>query len=160
MEAIALPLWRERLTEIEGPDAGDKEDAGLRRAGVHGRDVERAAGEFKFAGICGLEIGVEGLEFWDCPTLSAEAALAAGWALEGVEDLDNVGQEDGDEGLAADEDRVLGVDGLIWDETEAELVLRIKLDLFEYELHWEAEMDARVTELCCTGFGRLLLSDD
>lgn len=80
---------------------------------MDGRDVERAAGELKFAGICGLEVGVEGLEFWDGITLSAEAAVGAGRALEGVEDLDSVGREDGVEGLAVDEDRLLGVDGLI-----------------------------------------------
>lgn len=113
VEAPLRALGRERPTEEETPDAGDKEGAEFLRVGVDGRDVERAAGELKFAGICGLELGVEGLEFCDGLTLSAEDVLGLERALEGVEDLDNVGRADGVEGLAVDEERLVGVDGLM-----------------------------------------------
>lgn len=39
-------------------------------------------------------------------------------------------------------------------------MLRIELDLFEYMLYWEVEMDERVTELLLAGLGRLSFSDD
>lgn len=56
------PFDKTRPFEIEGLAAGETEDAGLRRVGVDGREFDREAGELKFAGICGLELGVEGLE--------------------------------------------------------------------------------------------------
>lgn len=42
---------RLRPPGVEGPDTGDKDGVGIRRVGVDGRDVVRAAGEFKFAEI-------------------------------------------------------------------------------------------------------------
>lgn len=51
VDAALRPLGRARPTEVESPDAEDKEGTGFLRVGVDGRDVERAAGEFKFAGI-------------------------------------------------------------------------------------------------------------
>ena len=48
-----------------------------------------------------------------------------------MEGRDNVGRLEGVEGLAVDEERVMGEDGLVYDETEAELVLSIEEDLFE-----------------------------
>lgn len=56
------PFDTTRPVEIERLAAGEIEDTGLRRVGVDGREFDRAAGELKFAGICGLELGVEGLE--------------------------------------------------------------------------------------------------
>lgn len=113
VDAALRPLGRARPTEVESPDAEDKEGTGFLRVGVDGRDVERAAGEFKFAGIWGLELGVEGLEFCDGLGLSAEDALGVERVLEGVEDLDNDGREEGVEDLAVDEERLVGVDGLM-----------------------------------------------
>lgn len=53
-----------------------------------------------------------------------------GRVLDGVEDRDETEREVGVDGLAiVDEDRD-GVDGLEYDETEEELVLRIEVDLF------------------------------
>ena len=40
--------------------------------GVDGRELDRAVEEFKLAGICGLELGVDGLEVWDVRVLSME----------------------------------------------------------------------------------------
>lgn len=56
------PFESTRPADIEGLAAGEIEDTGFRRVGVDGREFDRAAGELKFAGICGLELGVEGLE--------------------------------------------------------------------------------------------------
>lgn len=113
-EAAGRPLVRLRPPGVEGPDTGDKDGAEFRRVGVDGRDVVRGAGEFKLAEICGLEVGVDGLEFWDgLGLLSIEEVLCAGRGLEGVEDLDRDGREEGVEGLVIDEERLVGVDGLI-----------------------------------------------
>lgn len=102
-----------RAVEGDGPAVGDKEAAGVRRVGVDGREFDRAAGELKFAWSCGLELGVVGLEFGDGRGLSMEELVRPGRALEGVEDLDDVGRADGVEGLAVDEERVMGEDGLV-----------------------------------------------
>lgn len=56
-------LARVRPSEAEGPFTGDIDSPGFRRVGVVGLDVDRLPIEFKFAETCGLEIGVEGLEF-------------------------------------------------------------------------------------------------
>ena len=56
------PLDRTRPPEIEGLDAGEREGAEFRRVGVDGREFDRTGGALKFAGMCGLELGVEGLE--------------------------------------------------------------------------------------------------
>lgn len=80
--------------------------------GVDGREFERAAGELKFAGICGRELGVDGLELCPgvdglelCPglVLSMEELVGDGRDLEGVEGRDSVGRDDGVEGLVVDE---------------------------------------------------------
>lgn len=102
-----------RPVEIEGPGEGDIEGAELRRVGVDGLEADRMTGEVRFAGICGLEFGVEGLEFWDGLDLSMEEVVGAGRALEGVEDRDGVEREDAVEGRAVDEERVVGVEGLM-----------------------------------------------
>lgn len=57
--------------------------------------------------------------------------VGEGRDLEGVEERDDVVRTEGVEDLTPDEERVLGEDGLVYDETEAELVLRIEEDLFE-----------------------------
>ncbi|KAH7554653.1 hypothetical protein JRO89_XS12G0253300 [Xanthoceras sorbifolium] len=102
-----------RPDEVEGTTTGDVEATGFRRVGVDEREFERAAVEFKFAGICGLELGVDGLEFWDGRVLSTEEPVRDGRVLEGVEDLDTEGRADGVEGLAEDVERVLGEAGLM-----------------------------------------------
>lgn len=76
--------------------------------GVDGRELDRAVEEFKLAGICGLELGVDGLEVWDVRVLSMEELVRDGRVLEGVEDLDDVGRADGVDGLADDTERALG----------------------------------------------------
>lgn len=58
------------LEEGEGLTGEDKEAAGFRRVGVDGREFERTAVEFKFAGTCGLEVGVHGLELCEGLLLS------------------------------------------------------------------------------------------
>lgn len=45
--------------DSDGLDAGEREGTELRRVGVDGREAVRGV---RFAGICGLELGVEGLE--------------------------------------------------------------------------------------------------
>lgn len=81
--------------------------------GVDGRELDRTVEEFKLAGICGLELGVDGLEFWDGRVLSMEELVRDGRVLEGVEDLDAVGRADGVDGLAEDIERALGEAGLV-----------------------------------------------
>lgn len=81
--------------------------------GVDGREFERATGELKFAGICGLELGVDGLELCPGRVLSMEELVGDGRALEGVEGRDSVGRDDGVEDLAVDGERVMGDDGLV-----------------------------------------------
>lgn len=77
--------------------------------------------------------------------------------LEGVDGREVDEREDGVEGLA---EWVMGEDGLMQDDTEAELVLRIEDNLFEeYVLNWEVEIDERVTELILAGLEVQLLSD-
>lgn len=54
---------RTRPAEVEGLEAVDEEGAGFRRVGVDGREFDLVGAVLKFAGICPLELGVEGLEF-------------------------------------------------------------------------------------------------
>lgn len=120
--AALRPLDGIRPIDIESPVSGDKgvvdgdkEGAEFRRVGVDGREADLVAGVFKFAGIDGLEFGVEGLEFGDGLVLSMEVVVVVGRPLEGVEDLDATGRADGVEGLAVEEDiedRDEGVEGL------------------------------------------------
>lgn len=88
-------------------------DDGLRRVGVEGREVDRVAGKLELAGTCDLELGVEGLEFCDCRGLSPEEIVDNERALEGVEDREDVVRVEGVEGLAVDDERVMGEDGLM-----------------------------------------------
>lgn len=74
---------------------------------------------------------MDGLEIWEGLVLSTEVVVGAGRALEGVEARDDVGRAGGVEGLDTVGVRVIGEDGLMYDETEAELVLRIDEDRFE-----------------------------
>lgn len=97
----------------DGPAVGDKETDIVRRVGVEGRELDRAAWELKFAGSCGLAFGVVGLELGDGRGFSMEELVRLGRPLEGVEDLDDVGRADGVEGLTEDEERVTGEDGLV-----------------------------------------------
>ena len=60
--ATLRPFETMRPAEGEAATAEDREGTGFRRVGVDGREFERTAVEFKFAGICGLEVGVDGLE--------------------------------------------------------------------------------------------------
>lgn len=81
--------------------------------GVEGRESDLADGtdeEYKLAGICGLELGVEGIELCEALLLSANEMLRI---LDGVEGRDATGREEGVEGLAADEKRVMGEDCLV-----------------------------------------------
>ncbi|KAF2287995.1 hypothetical protein GH714_003790 [Hevea brasiliensis] len=111
--ADVRPFERTRPTEVEGPEAGDTEGNGFRRVGVDEREFDRVVVEFKFAGICALELGVEDLEFWDCRVLSIKELAGAGRTLDGVEGRDVVGRADGVEGLAVDGERAIGEDGLV-----------------------------------------------
>lgn len=108
-----LRPFERRPAEGEGLDAGDKEGNECRRVGVDGREGVRAAGELKFAGICGLELGVEGLELATDRGLSMEELVGTERVLEGVEGRDRDGREVGVEGLAVDGERVMGDDGLL-----------------------------------------------
>lgn len=56
---------------------------------------------------------MDGLELCSGLGFSMEELVGDGRALEGVEDLDGVEREDGVEGLAVDEVRVLGEEGLM-----------------------------------------------
>jgi hypothetical protein len=67
----------------------------------------------KFAGLCPLELGVEGLEFWKGGVLSTDELVGAGRTLDGVEERDGVGRAGGVEGLAIGGVRVIGEDGLV-----------------------------------------------
>lgn len=106
-----LDITRPVVTDMLG--AGVELDDGLRRVGVDGREFDRVTGKLELAGICDLELGVEGLEFCDCRVLSLEETVDAERALEGVEDRDGVVRVEGVEGLAVDDDRVTGEDGLM-----------------------------------------------
>lgn len=97
-----------RPAGVEDLDAGDNEGVMLRRVGVEGLEVDRAAGVLKFPDIWDRDVGVEGLELW----VGLEV-LGAWRALEGVEGLDTVAREVGVEGLAEEDERLVGVDGLI-----------------------------------------------
>lgn len=56
------PFDRTRPVETERLGVDEEVDTGFRRVGVDGREFDRVEGKLKFAGICGLEVGVEGLE--------------------------------------------------------------------------------------------------
>lgn len=91
-----------------------EEGVGLLRVGVDGLEDGRIVGEVKLAVVCGLGVGVEGLEFWDgLMVLSMEVVVGDGRFLEGVVAREVVGWEEAVEGLAADEERLVGVDGLM-----------------------------------------------
>lgn len=107
------PFESTRPLEIDVPADGDGEGAELLRVGVDGRELDRGVVELIFAAICGLELGVEGLEFCDGRGFSIEELVETGRILEGVEDRDAVARADGVEGLAAEEERVSGEDGLV-----------------------------------------------
>lgn len=107
------PFDKKRADEAVELGVTDGDGAGLLRVGVEGREFGRAADGLKFAGICDLEVGVDGLEFWDGRLLSTELIAETGRALEGVEGRDNVGRDDGVEGLAVDVERILGEEGLM-----------------------------------------------
>lgn len=111
--AALRPFDRVRPTVVEGPVDGDKDGAEFRRVGVDGLETDLVDGELKFAGIWGLDVGVEGLEFGDGLILSLEELVGDGRTLEGVEDRDGVERAAGVEGLEVDEDRAVGVEGLI-----------------------------------------------
>lgn len=80
--------------------------------GVDGREIDRVDGELRLAGICGLELGVDGLELCNGRDLSMEELVGAGRALDGVEGRDDAWREDGVEGLDIGV-RPMGEDGLI-----------------------------------------------
>lgn len=107
-EAVVRPLVTGRPAGVEYLDAGDNEGVMVRRVGVEGLEVDRAAGVLKFPDIWGRDVGVEGLELW----VGLEV-LWAWQALEGVDGLDTVAREVGVDGLAEEEERLVGVDGLI-----------------------------------------------
>ena len=107
------PFERTRPAEVEGLDAADEEGAGFRRVGVDGREFDRVGAALKFAGLCPLELGVEGLEFWEGGVLSTDELVGAGRTLDGVEERDGVGRAGGVEGLATGGVRVIGEDGLV-----------------------------------------------
>lgn len=109
-EVTLRPLARLRPPGVEGPHAGYKDGVEFRRVGVDGLDVVRGEGEFKFADICDLEVGVDGLEFWDGLCLSKEDVPRVGRGLDGVVDLDTVGWLERVEDLVIDEERLVGVD--------------------------------------------------
>ena len=67
----------------------------------------------KFAGICPLELGVEGLEFWEGRVLSVDELVGAGRTLDGDEERDGVRRDNGVEGLATGGVRIIGEDGLV-----------------------------------------------
>lgn len=106
-EAAVRPLVTGRPAGVEDLDAGDNEGVIVRRVGVEGLEVG-LEGVFKFPDIWGRDVGVEGLELW----VGLEV-LGACPALEGVEGLDTVAREVGVEGLAEEDERLVGVDGLI-----------------------------------------------
>lgn len=111
--AALRPFEGVRAIEAEDPVDVVREGAEFRREGVDGLETDRMGGELRFAGICGLELGVEGLELWDGLVLSRVVLVGDGRVLEGVEDRDGVERVDGVDGLAVEEERLVGVDGLM-----------------------------------------------
>lgn len=122
-----------RPTEEER-EAGVKVCVGFRRVGVDGRELDRIVEEFKFAGICGRAVGVEGRGFGDGRVLYSLGELTDGRVLEGVADLTGIERAVGANSLAEDVkvDRDVGVEGRE-DVTEAELVFRKEVLLEECE---------------------------
>lgn len=125
------PFDRIRPVATERLGVDEEVDTEFRRVGVDGREFDLVEGKLKLAGICGLELGVDGLEPWEGRVLSLEEMVGAERDLEGVEDREDDVRVDGVEGLEVDDERVIGEEGLMYDETEAELVLRIEEDLLE-----------------------------
>lgn len=107
------PFDRTRAVETERFGADGEVDTGFLRVGVDGREFDRVVGKLKLPGICGLELGVEGLGLWDERVRSLEEIVGAERDLAGVEDREEVVRVEGVEGLEVDEERVLGEDGLI-----------------------------------------------
>lgn len=98
----------------EAEDVVDEEREGVRllRVGVDGREGGLIVGEFMFPGVCGREPGVEGRVLWEgLVVLSLEEAAGDGRVLEGVEPRDGVVREDGVDGLAVVDERLVGVEG-------------------------------------------------
>lgn len=96
------------------PDVADTEVDGVRRVGVEGREFgleEIIFGEF--AESCGLEVGVDGLELRDGLVFSMDELDDPGRILEGVEARDAEEVRVGVEGLAEDDERELGDEGLM-----------------------------------------------
>lgn len=97
----------------DGKD-GTREGAGVLRVGVDGLEDGRIVGEVKLEVVCGRGVGVDGLEFWDgLMVLSMEVVVGDGRVLEGVVAREIVEREDVVEGLDVDEERLVGVDGLM-----------------------------------------------
>lgn len=121
-----------RPAEAEDVVDGVREGVRVLRVGVDGREEGRMVGEFMVPGVWGRELGVDGLVFWEgLVVLSLEVVVEDGRVLEGVEPRDGVVRVDGVEGLAVVEERLVGVEGLMYEETEAELVFRMLVFLFE-----------------------------
>lgn len=114
-EGPVRPFDAARPPEIVGPDVADNEvDDGLRRVGVEGREFGLEAIIFgELAESCGLEVGVDGLELRDGLALSMDELDDPGRILDGVEDRDAEEVRVGVEGLAEDEERELGNEGLM-----------------------------------------------
>lgn len=113
-EGAVRPFDTARPPEILDPDAADTEVDGLRRVGVEGREFGLEAIIFgEFAESCGLEVGVDGLELRDGLVLSMDELDDPGRILDGVEDRDAEEVRVGVEGLAEDDERELGDEGLM-----------------------------------------------
>lgn len=114
-EGVTRPFAAPRPLEIFDPDVADAEEMdGVRRVGVEGREFGLEATMFgELAVICGLEVGVDGLELRDGLGLSMDELDDPGRILEGVEARDAEEVRVGVEGLAEDEERELGDEGLM-----------------------------------------------
>lgn len=113
-EGAVRPFGATRPPEILDPEAADTEVDGLRRLGVEGREFGLEAIVFwEFAESCGLEVGVDGLELRDGLALSMDELDEPGRILDGVEARDTEEVRVGVEGLAEDDERELGEEGLM-----------------------------------------------
>ena len=115
-EGVTRPFVPPRPVEIFDPDVADADEMdGVRRVGVEGREFGLEATMFgELAVICGLEVGVDGLELLrDGLGLSIDELDDPGRILDGVEARDAEEVRVGVEGLAEDEERELGDEGLM-----------------------------------------------
>lgn len=111
-EGVVRPFDAARPPEILDPDVAEVD--GLRRVGVEGREFGLEAIVFgEFAKSCGLEVGVDGLELRDGLALSMDELDDPGRILDGVEARDAEDVRVGVEGLAEDDERELGDEGLM-----------------------------------------------